>query len=528
MPAGTHSERWHSLSWALHGVSFVRRRGVVGRSAAATSSSRYVPVLLGGSMSVDPSEMTNEVWTRWQGHLINGTYPLGRLLGGSEHSGVFLTRSAAHGSSDLAIKLVPTNRALAEAQLRRWKRAARLEHPRLLRLIEWGGCQLDGLPYAYAVMEYADQTLAQLLRNRALSDEEAREMLPAILEALTFLHGRGLVQGQLKPANILVVGDQLKLASDTVRRVSEGTLRTSSTVYDPPELRQGSSSTAGDLWALGVSLCEALTRRLPTGLSAEVREAATVPAGYTSAFRDVMARCLSQRPQLRPGVRDLDAWARSGTPLPAPSESLQPALSAPPARAEKRVEPQSSVPEVAAASPAAAAPATSGKLPLMVIGAVGLLAAAWATVHVLGRHAAHVDAPLTAATAAAPEPTQAASSPVAATKLPTAAAKTATPARPAGTTPQALHSVIPEVPWSARRTIRGHIKVWVRVVVNQDGTVFAAIADRSGPSRYFQRVATEAAQQWTFPPADDAARRLVQVRFDFGREGTTGNAVALR
>ena len=175
-------------------------------------------------MSVEPSELTSEVWTRWQGHVINGVFPLGRYLGCSDHSGVFLTKSAAQRPSEVAIKLVPTNRALAESQLPRWKRAGGLAHPHLLRLLQWGGCQLDGLPYLYAVMEYADQTLAQLLLHRALTDDEAREMLLPILDALAFLHGQNLVHGQLKPANILVVGDQLKLASDTIRRVSEGTI----------------------------------------------------------------------------------------------------------------------------------------------------------------------------------------------------------------------------------------------------------------------------------------------------------------
>jgi hypothetical protein len=88
--------------------------------------------------------------------------------------------------------------------------------------------------------------------------------------------------------------------------------------------------------------------------------------------------------------------------------------------------------------------------------------------------------------------------------------------------------VIPDVPRSARRTIRGHIKVWVRVIVQRDGSVFAAVADRHGPSRYFQRLAVEAAKQWTFPAVDTPARRLLQLRFDFSREGTTGRAVTFR
>ena len=259
-------------------------------------------------MSVEASESMSEVWTRWQGHVINGVFPLGRYLGCSDHSGVFLTKSAARGPSEVAVKLVPTNRALAESQLPRWKRAGGLAHPHLLRLLEWGGCQLDGLPYLYTVMEYADQTLAQLLLHRALTDDEAREMLLPTLDALAFLHGRNLVQGQLKPANILVVGDQLKLASDTIRRVSEGTMSTNTpTVYDPPEARHGSSSTAGDIWALGVSLFEALTRRPPSGLG-EPREAIVLPADFSPAFRDIVARCLSPSPQDRPSVAELVDW----------------------------------------------------------------------------------------------------------------------------------------------------------------------------------------------------------------------------
>jgi serine/threonine protein kinase len=68
-------------------------------------------------------------------------------------------------------------------------------------------------------------------------------MLFPTLDALAFLHGRNVLQGQLKPANILVVGDQLKLASDTIRRVRECAPGTNTpTVYDPPEAQQGSNS----------------------------------------------------------------------------------------------------------------------------------------------------------------------------------------------------------------------------------------------------------------------------------------------
>jgi hypothetical protein len=85
---------------------------------------------------------------------------LSRLLGSQRR---LLTKSAEQPLSQVAIKLVSADRSLAESQLPRWKRAGRLAHPHLLRMSAWGGCQLDGLPCLYNVMEYADQTLAQLL-----------------------------------------------------------------------------------------------------------------------------------------------------------------------------------------------------------------------------------------------------------------------------------------------------------------------------------------------------------------------------
>jgi len=58
---------------------------------------------------------------------------------------------------------------------------------------------------------------------------------------------------------------------------------------------------------------------------------------------------------------------------------------------------------------------------------------------------------------------------------------------------------MPDVPRRASQTIRGRVKVSVRVIVDPDGTVFAALTDHAGPSRYFERLAIDAAKKWTFP-----------------------------
>ena len=91
-----------------------------------------------------------------------------------------------------------------------------------------------------------------------------------------------------------------------------------------------------------------------------------------------------------------------------------------------------------------------------------------------------------------------------------------------------IHEFIPEVPVGARRSIRGHIKVWVRVIVSPDGSVFAATPDKLSSSKYFERLAVESAKKWTFPPEDAPVQRLMQVRFDFSRQGVTAKSVTLR
>lgn len=85
--------------------------------------------------------------------------------------------------------------------------------------------------------------------------------------------------------------------------------------------------------------------------------------------------------------------------------------------------------------------------------------------------------------------------------------------------PSPVNQVIPQVPRRARETIRGTIKVSVRVSIDRQGAVLAADTVERGPSRYFERLAIEAAKQWAFTPASAPAERTVLLNFDFKRTG---------
>src|SRR5690242_11140898 len=134
-------------------------------------------------MGAEASSTMNEVWARLEGQLVDGEFPLRRYLGSSDHSGVFLIETPKLTPPQAAMKLVSIAGSRAESQLARWYEVADVAHPHLVRLFGVGRCDIGGLGNLYAVMEYADQDLAQLLQRRALTEDEAREMLVPTLSA---------------------------------------------------------------------------------------------------------------------------------------------------------------------------------------------------------------------------------------------------------------------------------------------------------------------------------------------------------
>jgi TonB family protein len=88
-----------------------------------------------------------------------------------------------------------------------------------------------------------------------------------------------------------------------------------------------------------------------------------------------------------------------------------------------------------------------------------------------------------------------------------------------------LHEEIPAVSRGPRESIHGQIKVVVRVTVDRAGNVAAENVEVRGSSRYFARLAAEAAKKWKFAPADNQNAREWLVQFEFSRGGVTGHAV---
>jgi TonB family protein len=444
-----------------------------------------------------------ESWKQWEGTVVD-QFRLEEYLGGSDHSAVFATHFADRPADRIAIKFVPVTPENLELQRVSWESAARVAHPHLLQLHGTGRCRLGNAEFLYLVMDYAEENLAQILPERSLTPDEAREMLPAVLETLSHLHQKGLVHGALKPANILAANDTLKLASDHVWPVNLPFPALPHSACDAPEVSQGKISPAADIWALGATLMEVLTRRTPNG-NAPSR---STPVELVPPFDTIVGRCLEADPEKRCALTDI----------------LR-ALQAPPVAAA--VPPATAVPAAPASGAfghyAEPSPSSGARL-LKLAGAFLLVLAAI----YFGSRIFHGRAEEPAATT--PAVTQPASS--AAENAATPASNTASvsssppPAKAANLVSKrgaVLETADPGVSAGARATITGKIRVRARAKVDASGNVSEAHLESAGPSRYFANKALESARRWKFtPPTVDGQPVPSEWRlhFEFSRTGT--------
>lgn len=438
-----------------------------------------------------------EDWTKeWERLVVNGVYPLRRFLGRSNHSAVFLTECKAQNVAQAAIKILPAHPRLTEAQLEYWKTVAAISHPHLIRLLDAGRCQLGGHDFLFVVMDYAEQHLAQILPGRALTPDEVRDLLPATLDVLAYLHGKNLVHGGLKPPNLLVVDNQLKLASDTIRPGGEPIAKPGKpSLYDPPEAKNGRVSPAGDVWALGITLVEALTQA-PPAWSRDRADSVPLPADLAPEFLNTVQRCLHREPGQRPTIADLVAQFKQ-TPPATPPSAAPPVLNEPLIRTLSTQH-----------SPAIRFIVTAILVGIITLGAVWTGARRFLT-HPHVEQAASIN----------PQSPPAVSPPVPAENP---------PAHIAASPATVLHQEIPDVSRSARKSIRGVIKITVRAAVDRSGNVVATTVDNRISSKYFSRAAIDAAKKWKFAETPGHASRVWLLHFEFTRTRTTAHAAALQ
>jgi serine/threonine protein kinase len=426
-------------------------------------------------------EIVFEQSKQWEGQVVNGTYPLRQYIGGSDHSAVFLTEILSENPHKVAIKLIAADEANADIQLGRLRLSAKLSHPHLLQIFEVGRCELGDHQLLFVAMEYADENLAQILPQRPLTPQETRDLLIPTLDTLAYIHNNGFAHGRLKPTNILVAGEQIKLSSDGLCR--PGALASKQpSPYDPPEASSEGLTPAGDLWSLGVTLSETVTQRLPTWAD-RLRGEPSLPDKMPEPFAEIARHCVVRDPRSRWKVPEI----RSRLNAPSPALKEQPK----PISVVAAVKPQKRNNYWLYAIPLAA-----------MVGIILLLAGLL--------HRSPNQKPKAGQNTAS-----------SAQAVPRSSARSeASKAREGTLAPeQVIRQVVPDVPAKALRTISGRFKVTVRAHVDERGNVTRAEFASAGPSRYFANLTMQSAQEWKFTPTQTPKTWLLQ--FTFTRSGVT-------
>ena len=178
----------------------------------------------------------------------------------------------------VAIKLLKDELAQDPQFIERFRREARaiaaLSHPNIAGVFDYG----EDNGRHYIVMELVQgRDLARVLREDGrLSPERAVAIGVQVCDALAHAHAAGMVHRDVKPANIIVADDRVKVTDFGIARAAgHSTLTATGSVlgtaqYISPEQAAGKPiGPASDLYSLGIVLYEMLTGSVPfTGDSA--------------------------------------------------------------------------------------------------------------------------------------------------------------------------------------------------------------------------------------------------------------------
>ncbi|MEU4355937.1 serine/threonine-protein kinase [Streptomyces virginiae] len=156
-----------------------------------------------------------------------------------------------------------------------------------------------------------------------LPEEVVRRLAAGLTSALAEIHRAGLVHRDLKPDNVLLAEDGVRVIDLGIARATEGEAEgdtgltrtgfvVGSPAYMSPEQAEGHPLTpASDVFSLGSVLVMALTGRSPFAGTSTLKtlydvahgepDLSAVPAG----LRDLVARCLAKDPEARPSPAEL-------------------------------------------------------------------------------------------------------------------------------------------------------------------------------------------------------------------------------
>jgi serine/threonine-protein kinase len=246
-----------------------------------------------------------------------GRYEILEIIGTGAHGRVARAHDSMIGRL-VAIKLFPKELAKGEARERFIQEArvvGQLSHPSIITLHDMGIDEATQTPYL--VMEFLDgQPLDRILEKGSIPFSRACAWAAEVACALGAAHRKGVIHGDVKPANMLITDDgRVKLMDFGMARLASrdtgATPLLGTPAYWCPEQIMGKPQDArSDLFSLGVVLYEMVTGKRPfdadslQSICSRVLSSTPLPPSHANpsvptGFDAIVARCLAKDPAAR-------------------------------------------------------------------------------------------------------------------------------------------------------------------------------------------------------------------------------------
>jgi len=249
--------------------------------------------------------------------MLVGRYQLFETLGVGATSRVVRGFDPMIGRA-VAVKLFPAEIAQGAARerfLREARVVGQLSHENIITLHDMGIEESSQTPYL--VMEFVEGLpLDRMLEKGTIPMARACAWVAHAAEALGVAHDRGVIHGDVKPANMLINNEgKLKLTDFGMARVAKRDTGDSSLLGTPaywcPEQIMGRPQDArSDIFSLGVVLYEMVTGTKPFEadtlqgvcnrvLSSMVTPPSHLQSSIPTSFDQIIASCLAKNPDTR-------------------------------------------------------------------------------------------------------------------------------------------------------------------------------------------------------------------------------------